>query len=227
MGARRCWLQGCPRPLFHNISSLALLCHVSKGYSFQDGSWVCCCLRQIIVVASACCQAGATARADPGPDPDPGEDAEEACYAAVMAACPPTAAAACFERVARQRECSALQRGPPGDSRASCETCPICRKSPIIDMPRGSASAPRCRAGLPGISAPRANPFQARRKPHMIKSESHNCVDATGCIVGECRCNCTQQGMIDLLVQASSSSGLLGCGPTNFHRHPWSLSVMR
>ena len=82
------------------------------------GSHTCHCLRQIVLVASACCRAGGAAGADP--DPNPEEGAEEACYAAVMAACAPTAAAACFERVARQRECAALPRGPAGDARASC-----------------------------------------------------------------------------------------------------------
>lgn len=69
-------------------------------------------------MASSCCHA-----LEPHPTSGPGsrEGLEAACAAAVMAACTPTAAAACFEDVAGQPPCSTLRGGLSNDVGGTCE----------------------------------------------------------------------------------------------------------
>ena len=75
--------------------------------------------RQVVLLASGCCPVrparGARSGAGGG---EPGEEA--ACAAAVMAACAPTGAAACFEAAAAQPACAALLAGPRDDARLTC-----------------------------------------------------------------------------------------------------------
>lgn len=81
---------------------------------------------QVVLVASGCCPApgeeasGTGASSKSGPTHGSPEGSEAACYAAVMAACAPTAAAACFESVAGQPACAALRRGASDTPSSTC-----------------------------------------------------------------------------------------------------------
>lgn len=138
----------------------------------QDECSKACVAGQVVLVASGCCPApdeeasGTGASSESGPTHGSPEGSEAACYAAVMAACAPTAAAACFESVAGQPACAALRRGASDTPSSTCESLLDCKadvekQSYCLPAPHEVSSGVRCGScsrcvlGERGGSAPR------------------------------------------------------------------------
>ena len=133
----------------------------------QDGCFKAFMSGQVVLVASGCCPApdeeasGTVASSESGPTHGSREGSEVACYAAVMAACAPTAAAACFESVAGQPACAALRRGASDNPSSTCVSLERCAARQMLKSNSYCLPAPHEMSS--GIEVRELQPLRTRR----------------------------------------------------------------